>query len=61
VQRELLKIVQLSSTVARYFTQRKLSIQKPYTMDDETYLKESESRFESGELYEKIVLRLQIV
>ncbi len=41
-------------TVARYFTPTGRSIQKPYTKGDgESYLKESESRFESGELYEK--------
>jgi hypothetical protein len=35
---------------------------KPYIKgDDETYFKESEARFASGELYEKIVLRLQTV
>ena len=41
-------------TVARYYTPTGRSIQKPYSKgDDETYFKESESRFVSGELYEK--------
>jgi carboxyl-terminal processing protease len=41
-------------TVARYYTPTGRSIQKPYQKGDEaTYLKESEARFASGELYEK--------
>ena len=46
-------------TVARYFTPTGRSIQKPYIKgDDETYFKESESRFESGELYEKDSIKI---
>lgn len=41
-------------TVARYYTPTGRSIQKPYAIgDEETYFKESESRFINGELYEK--------
>lgn len=41
-------------TIARYFTPSGRSIQKPYIKgDSEDYFKESENRFESGELYEK--------
>lgn len=41
-------------TVARYYTPTGRSIQKPYVKgDDETYFKESEARFKSGEMYEK--------
>jgi carboxyl-terminal processing protease len=41
-------------TVARYYTPTGRSIQKPYVKgDDETYFKESEARFASGEMYEK--------
>ena len=40
-------------TVARYYTPTGRSIQKPYTKGTEDYLKESESRFENGELYYK--------
>ncbi|MCI4442577.1 MAG: S41 family peptidase [Lentimicrobium sp.] len=40
-------------TVARYYTPTGRSIQKPYTKGTEDYLKESESRFKSGELYNK--------
>lgn len=40
-------------TVARYYTPTGRSIQKPYTKGTEDYLKEAESRFESGELYYK--------
>lgn len=40
-------------TIARYYTPTGRSIQKPYTKGNEDYLKESESRFESGELYYK--------
>ena len=40
-------------TVARYYTPTGRSIQKPYTKGTEDYLKESESRFKSGELYYK--------
>jgi carboxyl-terminal processing protease len=46
-------------TVARYFTPTGRSIQKPYNKgDDETYFKESESRYESGELYEKDSIKI---
>ena len=40
-------------TVARYYTPTGRSIQKPYTKGSEDYLKESELRFKSGELYHK--------
>ena len=40
-------------TVARYYTPTGRSIQKPYTKGNESYFKESESRFANGELYEK--------
>ena len=41
-------------TIARYFTPSGRSIQKPYKKgDSKDYFKESESRFENGELYEK--------
>lgn len=41
-------------TIARYYTPSGRSIQKPYVKgDSEEYYKESEHRFESGELYEK--------
>jgi carboxyl-terminal processing protease len=40
-------------TVARYYTPTGRSIQKPYTKGTEDYLKESELRFKSGELYHK--------
>ena len=41
-------------TVARYYTPTGRSIQKPYVKgDDETYFKESEARFATGEMYEK--------
>jgi carboxyl-terminal processing protease len=40
-------------TIARYYTPTGRSIQKPYTKGTEDYLKESESRFKSGELYYK--------
>lgn len=40
-------------TVARYYTPTGRSIQKPYTKGNESYFKESESRFINGELYEK--------
>ncbi len=40
-------------TVARYYTPTGRSIQKPYAKGTEDYLKESESRFKSGELYYK--------
>ncbi|GAA4066705.1 S41 family peptidase [Flavobacterium cheonanense] len=41
-------------TIARYFTPSGRSIQKPYVKGHtEEYYKESETRFESGELYEK--------
>ena len=41
-------------TIARYYTPSGRSIQKPYIKgQSEDYYKESETRFESGELYEK--------
>jgi carboxyl-terminal processing protease len=40
-------------TIARYYTPTGRSIQKPYTKGNEEYLKESELRFKSGELYYK--------
>lgn len=41
-------------TIARYYTPSGRSIQKPYEKGhSEEYYKESETRFESGELYEK--------
>jgi carboxyl-terminal processing protease len=40
-------------TVARYYTPTGRSIQKPYSKGNEEYFKESESRFEKGELFEK--------
>ncbi|WP_339656066.1 S41 family peptidase [Flavobacterium frigidarium] len=41
-------------TVARYYTPTGRSIQKPYSKgDEESYFKESESRFKNGELYDK--------
>ena len=40
-------------TVARYYTPTGRSIQKPYSKGNEDYLKESESRFQNGELYHK--------
>ncbi|MBP6759643.1 MAG: PDZ domain-containing protein, partial [Flavobacterium sp.] len=40
-------------TIARYYTPTGRSIQKPYVKGTEDYLKESESRFQNGELYYK--------
>jgi carboxyl-terminal processing protease len=40
-------------TVARYYTPTGRSIQRPYSKGNDEYFKESESRFENGELYEK--------
>ena len=40
-------------TVARYYTPTGRSIQKTYKKGNESYFKESESRFVNGELYEK--------
>jgi carboxyl-terminal processing protease len=40
-------------TVSRYYTPTGRSIQKPYSKGNEDYLKESELRFTSGELYHK--------
>lgn len=40
-------------TVARYYTPTGRSIQKPYSKGNEAYLKESESRFANGELFNK--------
>jgi carboxyl-terminal processing protease len=43
----------LRLTVARYYTPTGRSIQKPYSKGSEAYFKESEMRFEKGELHEK--------
>ncbi|WP_338407155.1 S41 family peptidase [uncultured Flavobacterium sp.] len=40
-------------TVARYYTPTGRSIQKPYSKGNEEYFKESDSRFEDGELFNK--------
>jgi carboxyl-terminal processing protease len=40
-------------TIARYYTPTGRSIQKPYSKGNEAYFKESEARFENGELFEK--------
>ncbi|WP_158728766.1 MULTISPECIES: S41 family peptidase [unclassified Flavobacterium] len=40
-------------TIARYYTPTGRSIQKPYAKGKEAYFKESETRFENGELYDK--------
>ena len=40
-------------TIARYYTPTGRSIQKPYSKGNESYFKESDSRFTNGELYEK--------
>ncbi|MFV5694522.1 S41 family peptidase [Flavobacterium sp. LB3P122] len=40
-------------TIARYYTPTGRSIQKPYNEGNDAYFKESDSRFENGELYEK--------
>lgn len=40
-------------TIARYYTPTGRSIQKPYSKGNESYFKESDSRFSNGELYEK--------
>ena len=40
-------------TVARYYTPTGRSIQKPYSKGNEDYFKESDSRFEKGELFNK--------
>jgi len=46
-------------TIARYYTPSGRSIQKPYIKgDSEDYFKESESRFENGELYEKAKMKI---
>jgi carboxyl-terminal processing protease len=45
-------------TIARYYTPTGRSIQKPYTKGTEDYLKESESRFKSGELYHKDSIKI---
>ena len=46
-------------TIARYYTPSGRSIQKPYKKgESETYFKESETRFESGELYQKDKIKL---
>lgn len=40
-------------TIARYYTPTGRSIQKPYSKGNEAYFKESDTRFQNGELYEK--------
>ncbi|MEI7507871.1 MAG: S41 family peptidase [Flavobacterium sp.] len=46
-------------TIARYYTPSGRSIQKPYKKgDSEDYFKESESRYVSGELYEKNKMKI---
>lgn len=40
-------------TIARYYTPTGRSIQRPYSKGNEAYFKESEARFENGELYQK--------
>lgn len=40
-------------TIARYYTPTGRSIQKPYSKGNEAYFKESNARFENGELFEK--------
>jgi len=40
-------------TIARYYTPTGRSIQKPYSKGNEEYFKESDSRYEHGELYQK--------
>ena len=40
-------------TIARYYTPTGRSIQKPYSKGNEAYFKESDGRFENGELYSK--------
>jgi len=46
-------------TIARYYTPSGRSIQKPYKKgDSEDYYKESESRYASGELYEKDKIKI---
>lgn len=40
-------------TIARYYTPTGRSIQKPYSKGNDAYFKESEARFENGELFEK--------
>ncbi|TDE06476.1 S41 family peptidase [Flavobacterium hiemivividum] len=45
-------------TVARYYTPTGRSIQKPYVKGNEEYFKESEIRFQNGELYEKDSIKI---
>ena len=46
-------------TIARYFTPSGRCIQKPYKKgESESYFKESESRFENGELYQKDKIKI---
>ena len=40
-------------TIARYYTPTGRSIQKPYSKGNEDYFKESDARFQNGELYSK--------
>lgn len=40
-------------TIARYYTPTGRSIQKPYSKGNDAYFKESDTRFENGELYDK--------
>ena len=45
-------------TIARYYTPAGRSIQKPYANGKKDYFKESETRFENGELYEKDSIKI---
>ncbi|MFE3846359.1 S41 family peptidase [Flavobacterium sp. LB3P45] len=45
-------------TIARYYTPTGRSIQKPYSKGNEAYFKESDERFENGELYNKDSIKI---
>ncbi len=45
-------------TVARYYTPTGRSIQKPYSKGNEDYFKESDTRFENGELFDKDSIKI---
>lgn len=45
-------------TIARYYTPTGRSIQKPYSKGNESYFKETESRFGTGELYAKDSIKI---
>ncbi|MES2545048.1 MAG: S41 family peptidase [Bacteroidota bacterium] len=47
-------------TIARYYTPTGRSIQKPYTKGNEEYFKESDKRFDNGELYQKDSIKSDI-